>query len=1522
MLLAAAVQATPVVIHDPDGNVTEIHGLELNGEFFDVEFLFGKGIEVFGEVIFEFKDQNDALAAAATVAVVLNSESTLVITVGPPGFEQPLFNIPWQVQSSNVRVARGEVFASEWTAGIPSTGSLPTGDAIDYSGLTDSHSWAKFTEAGGPPAGNQPPTADPGGPYSGTASVAIIFDGMGSSDTEGSIVTYDWTFGDSGFGSGATPSHTYLADGVYNVTLTVTDDADATDSMATTATIDAVNLSPVGDAGGPYTAVAGAAVSFDGSGSVDPEGSISLYDWDFDDGNVGSGVAPSHTYIDDGIYNVSLTVTDAEGLTHSDDTSATIGSTDQTLQVILDPDNPSTVIRIENLPITLTSGETVVYDVGFRNERSDSVYAESADDFPFTDPLTKEADAFLAIDAINAVLNGNAPVPDSTGVPSENVFYIGLEWESIFLLTVGGEFTAAEWQVCLEPNCIVGVATHRATDVNTYADLVMSDPAANQSPLADAGGPYVAEVNVAVSFDGSGSSDPDGIIETYEWDFGDESPVGSGATPSHTYDTAGTYNILLTVTDNAGARDSHPTTAGIDSTNQPPLADANGPYNGETDEPITFDGTGSSDPNGDFLTYDWDFGDDSVATGVTSRHLYSADGAYPVTLTVTDDNGAITSDSTSATIGGSDQAPVADPGGPYTGTGGVIIIFDGTGSAPGASTPQGETTVVCGADFETATPCGVGDTNAAGILSLDVDGTLYDVEFKFDFGMDLFELPFIFNTDPEALAAAVAVSDALDTVSEVVTVDQQNFFGIPFGIETGVGINPRPLLAVRSADYLGAEWQTDVTSNEVSGASSYAVFTAEADTVAEIVSYDWDFGDGFTESGPNPQHYYIHSGTYPVTLTVVDNNAASDLGSTTATIGGGNLPPTANAGGPYSGDAGVPVTFDASFSSDPNDSIVSYTWDFGDGLSGSGEIVDHVYESAGVKFVILTVTDSKDVASSDDTVAIIGLGAQPPTADAGGPYGGVINVAVNFDGTDSLDTDGKIETYEWDFGDGSPVGSGATASHTYSTSGAQYVTLTVTDDDGLTDTDDGLALVGTTGLPPVADSGGPYFGKIDAAVSFDGSNSSHPSGSIVAYDWAFGDGNIGSGATPSHTYTTDGAFFVILTVTDDAGVIDSGGTAAVIGSIADLSVDSIDASPIPLSVDGQLTYTITVSNSGPSDELAAAVNIVISPNAVFDSATATQGTCSDVTGTIDCDLGAMLNGGDVTITVIVTAPPEPSSLPIEVTISGQAVDPNGANNVSGFQVDAIASVKLRTKTKKGLGAFGVIELLLFVLAVAALRIRRIRRTSIVALLSTGFLCGLMLGSPTISHAQDSGWYIGAGAGATDVDSDTSNFAPAMAALGHIVSDVNIDDSSEGWKLFGGYNVNEYFATELAYVDLGEVTANFDGLSNNVPQMMVDAAGLLPVLGDGFSIAALGRYPFGERWAIFAKVGAYFWESDVAVTEGTSASANPKVDGTDFAYGVGGDLYFGSRFGVRLEWERYALDPNDVDLVSASLMWQF
>jgi PKD repeat protein len=158
-------------------------------------------------------------------------------------------------------------------------------------------------------------------------------------------------------------------------------------------------------------------------------------------------------------------------------------------------------------------------------------------------------------------------------------------------------------------------------------------------------------VGVAVTFDGSGSSDPDGTIVSYMWDFGDGS-TGTGVNPTHTYGAAGTFTVNLTVTDDNGATDSASTTATIQAApNQPPVSDPNGPYTGTVGVAVTFDGSGSSDPDGTIVSYMWDFGDGSTGSGVSPSHTYAATGTYTVNLTVTDDDGATDTASTAATVG-------------------------------------------------------------------------------------------------------------------------------------------------------------------------------------------------------------------------------------------------------------------------------------------------------------------------------------------------------------------------------------------------------------------------------------------------------------------------------------------------------------------------------------------------------------------------------------------------------------------------------------------------------------------------------------------------------------------------------------------------------------------------------------------------------------------------------------------------------------------------------------------------------
>ena len=170
---------------------------------------------------------------------------------------------------------------------------------------------------------------------------------------------------------------------------------------------------------------------------------------------------------------------------------------------------------------------------------------------------------------------------------------------------------------------------------------------------------------------------------------------------------------------------------------------------------------------------------------------------------------------------------------------------------------------------------------------------------------------------------------------------------------------------------------------------------------------------------------------------------------------------------------------------------------------------------------------------------------QPPVANAGGPYTGAVNVAINFNGAASRDPDGSVVSYLWNFGDNTTA-SGVTAVHAYAAAGSYTVRLTVTDNDGLTNSASTTAQVSDgTGLrPPVANPAGPYQGTTASPVAFDGSASSDPDGTIVSYDWTFGDGGTASGPKPTHAYSTAGTYTVTLKVTDDTGRTATGTTTA------------------------------------------------------------------------------------------------------------------------------------------------------------------------------------------------------------------------------------------------------------------------------------------------------------------------------------------------------------------------------------------
>ena len=127
---------------------------------------------------------------------------------------------------------------------------------------------------------------------------------------DGAIARYEWDFGDGASGSGPTPVHVYNKSGTYQVTLTVTDDSGTIRSSDSDSLRVVVNAAPIADAGPDLVGAPGQELTFAGSGSIDPDGDVVEYLWDFKDGADASGAQVSHSFEQPGTYHVRLQVRD------------------------------------------------------------------------------------------------------------------------------------------------------------------------------------------------------------------------------------------------------------------------------------------------------------------------------------------------------------------------------------------------------------------------------------------------------------------------------------------------------------------------------------------------------------------------------------------------------------------------------------------------------------------------------------------------------------------------------------------------------------------------------------------------------------------------------------------------------------------------------------------------------------------------------------------------------------------------------------------------------------------------------------------------------------------------------------------------------------------------------------------------------------------------------------------------------------------------------------------------------------
>ena len=335
-----------------------------------------------------------------------------------------------------------------------------------------------------------------------------------------------------------------------------------------------VNAAPIADAGPDQVAAPGQVLTFDGSRSIDTDGDLTGFFWDFRDGSTALGSRVSHAFDRPGIYQVRLRVKD---------------DTDQ--ENAIDYDEARVVI---NAPPVANAGPDRLAGPG------DKVIFDAAGSFDADGHISRYRWDFS--DAVEPVF-GNRVV---RSYASPGVF-------------------TARLTVTDNSGVVNGTAQHEVT------------VRINHRPVANAGGDIFTSRST-VAFDGSQSADADGNPLLYTWDFGDGTPPVSGARVTHTYADGGRYPVVLKVDDGTGLHNATNCATITVVIDRPPLAAAGGNKQVCAGDVVVFDGTHSVDPEGGLLRYAWDFGDNTKSDIANPTKIYRQGGLYPVTLTVEDES--------------------------------------------------------------------------------------------------------------------------------------------------------------------------------------------------------------------------------------------------------------------------------------------------------------------------------------------------------------------------------------------------------------------------------------------------------------------------------------------------------------------------------------------------------------------------------------------------------------------------------------------------------------------------------------------------------------------------------------------------------------------------------------------------------------------------------------------------------------------------------------------------------------------
>lgn len=993
------------------------------------------------------------------------------------------------------------------------------------------------------------PTADFSSPNT-CFGLSAQFTNQSMSNNISALNTWSWDVDSNGVFDAFTqnPQYLYPDSGDYSIVLAVADTIGCVDTV--TGTI-RVHPKPLADFDFSNECF-GDSVGFTDNSTDYATSTITTYTWDFNDSDSSNAVNPTHLYTTADSFDVTLIVLTDSGCLDTSTQQVVVYS----LPVVgFDFTN---VCLNDDMLFTDTTAATTGLLQSWQWDFGDGVGSSSSTDPTYlfgTDgtfdvQLIVTSDTGCSDSVTQTVEVYKLPAVDFTKMNVCN----GLQVFPTDTSSSLNGFSLTTWEYDMTNDGVVDYTvpnpSHTYPDTGTYsielkvtdsygcADSVVKDVVIHPGPVPGfsfsnvcLGGPMLFSDTSTIS---------NGSLVSWAWDFGDGSPINTDQNPSHLYNSAGAFSINFTVTSDSGCVGN---TSGQVSIVVFPLPTANFSSSDDCLDDVSVFTDQSTVTSGSIVAWEWNFGDGSpLNTSQNATHVYADSGIYEVVLRAETNNSCVRADTqlieifplpvpnfgfspvcfnedmfftdSSAYLYSSvsaldwdfsdgNSSNQTNPNHLYAASGLYAVKLVATGANTGCQDSLTKTVEVYqlpDVDFQLSNTCTTipvdfvdqsTSPNGSPILTWEWD---INEDFITDFTDTNITQAF---SNPGAVSIQLKLTDSLtctDSTSKVIT------------------IHPEPVAGFSTTTVCAGD-PTQFTNESMVSSGN-------------IIQSVWDFGDGGVGSGSNsPNYVFDTAGAFAVQLIVTTNNSCSDTITKTVDV---FFNPVPNFGFENVCQDTAAIFTDSS--SVQGSTLSNWSWNFGDGTTSTLQDPSHLFPVSS-NFNVKLIVESAQGCAAQLTKSI----TVHPVPEVNFFAGTICEKEpYQFSNLSTIPA-GAIDSWSWDFGDGSAVDTNQQPSHIYTAVMPFLVTLNAVSDEGCQ----------ASVVKPITMASKPnanFFWKDTCAgTPFTFQDASVATGSTITdWLWDFGDGSLGAIArNPVHIFDSGGFFDVVLQVESNQGCRDT-----------------------------------------------------------------------------------------------------------------------------------------------------------------------------------------------------------------------------------------------------------------------------------------------------------------------------------------------------------------------------------------------